>query len=92
MMDRIVPPKAASSSDPLAVTVETFSKWIIDQTQFKGQPPAITGVELTDNLMAFADRKLFTLNTGHAITAYLGQHAGVQSSAKRSSIRRSAAW
>ena len=35
-------------------------------------------MELTDNLMAFVERKLFTLNTGHAITAYLGQLAGHQ--------------
>lgn len=35
-------------------------------------------MELTDNLMAFVERKLFTLNTGHAITAYLGQQAGHQ--------------
>ena len=75
-VDRIVPP--ADSSDPLEVTVETFSEWIVDQTQFKGQPPAIAGMELTDNLMAFVERKLFTLNTGHAITAYLGQQAGLQ--------------
>jgi mannitol-1-phosphate 5-dehydrogenase len=34
-------------------------------------------MELTDNLMAFVERKLFTLNTGHAITAYLGQQAGL---------------
>jgi len=31
-VDRIVPP--ADSSDPLEVTVETFSEWIVDQTQF----------------------------------------------------------
>lgn len=76
-VDRIVPPAEAGSSDPLEVTVETFSVWIVDQTQFKGQPPAIAGRELTDNLMAFVERKLFTLNTGHAITAYLGQQAGL---------------
>lgn len=75
-VDRIVPP--TDSNDPLEVTVETFSEWIVDQTQFKGQPPAIAGMELTDNLMAFVERKLFTLNTGHAITAYLGQQAGLQ--------------
>jgi mannitol-1-phosphate 5-dehydrogenase len=74
-VDRIVPPAEAGSNDPLEVTVETFSEWIVDQTQFKGEPPAITGMELTDNLMAFVERKLFTLNTGHAITAYLGQRA-----------------
>jgi len=75
-VDRIVPPAEAGTQDPLAVTVETFSEWIVDKTQFKGEPPAIAGMELTDNLMAFVERKLFTLNTGHAITAYLGQHAG----------------
>ena len=77
-VDRIVPPSDAGSSDPLEVTVETFSEWIVDKTQFKGPPPAIPGMELTDNLMAFVERKLFTLNTGHAITAYLGQLAGHQ--------------
>ena len=77
-VDRIVPPAEAGNQDPLAVTVETFSEWIVDKTQFKGEPPVIAGMELTDNLMAFVERKLFTLNTGHAITAYLGQMAGHQ--------------
>ncbi|URQ60916.1 mannitol-1-phosphate 5-dehydrogenase [Pantoea alhagi] len=77
-VDRIVPPGEAGSNDPLEVTVETFSEWIVDKTQFKGELPTIPGMELTDNLMAFVERKLFTLNTGHAITAYLGQLAGHQ--------------
>ncbi|WP_299998802.1 mannitol-1-phosphate 5-dehydrogenase [uncultured Cedecea sp.] len=77
-VDRIVPPSESATNDPLEVTVETFSEWIVDKTQFKGAPPAIAGMELTDNLMAFVERKLFTLNTGHAITAYLGQLAGRQ--------------
>lgn len=70
-VDRIVPP--SSSEDPLEVTVETFSEWIVDQTQFKGELPQIAGMEMTDNLMAFVERKLFTLNTGHIVTAYLGR-------------------
>lgn len=74
-VDRIVPPVEAGNDDPLAVTVETFSEWIVDQTQFNGPLPNIPGMELTDNLMAFVERKLFTLNTGHAVTAYLGQQA-----------------
>lgn len=77
-VDRIVPPADSASNDPLEVTVETFSEWIVDKTQFKGALPVIAGMELTDNLMAFVERKLFTLNTGHAITAYLGQLAGKQ--------------
>ena len=83
----------ASSTPPLTVScrhrrplpmtrwkspVETFSEWIVDKTQFKGELPTIPGMELTDNLMAFVERKLFTLNTGHAITAYLGKLAGHQ--------------
>lgn len=75
-VDRIVPPAEAGETDPLAVTVETFSEWIVDQTQFKGTIPTIPGMECTDNLMAFIERKLFTLNTGHLVTAYLGILAG----------------
>lgn len=71
-VDRIVPPAEAANDDPLEVTVESFSEWIVDQTQFKGQLPEVKGMETTDNLMAFVERKLFTLNTGHCITAYLG--------------------
>lgn len=74
-VDRIVPP-AESGDDPLEVTVETFSEWIVDSNQFVGSVPDIKGMEPTANLMAFVERKLFTLNTGHAITAYLGCLAG----------------
>lgn len=58
------------------MTVETFSEWVVDKTQFKGNLPTIAGMELTDNLTAFVERKLFTLNTGHAIAACLAQLAG----------------
>ncbi|TQO84282.1 mannitol-1-phosphate 5-dehydrogenase [Vibrio cholerae] len=71
-VDRIVPPLQAANDDPLEVTVESFSEWIVDEQQFKGEIPQIEGMEKTDNLMAFVERKLFTLNTGHCITAYLG--------------------
>ena len=37
-VDRIVPP-AAANDDPLEVTVESFSEWIVDRTQFKGSCP-----------------------------------------------------
>ncbi len=77
-VDRIVPPAEVNSKDLLQVTVEEFSEWIVDQTQFKGAIPNIQGMELTDNLMAFVERKLFTLNTGHLVTAYLGKQAGVK--------------
>ncbi len=75
-VDRIVPPAAANDEDPLAVTVESFSEWIVDKNQFKGDIPPVEGMELTDNLLAYVERKLFTLNTGHIVTAYLGKLAG----------------
>ena len=71
-VDRIVPPATSKTGDILEVTVETFSEWIVDKNQFVGDIPQIKGMEPVDNLMAFVERKLFTLNTGHAITAYLG--------------------
>lgn len=74
-VDRIVPPMA-KSSDILRVRVEEFKEWIVEAPLFKGKAPKIEGMDLTDNLMAFIERKLFTLNTGHAITAYLGVIAG----------------
>lgn len=70
-VDRIVPP-LDGSVDILRVRVEEFQEWVVDKDLFKGEIPEIKGMELTDNLMAFIERKLFTLNTGHAITAYLG--------------------
>jgi len=73
-VDRIVPP--SESDDPLEVTVESFSEWIVDEQQFRGEIPVIEGMQKTDNLMAFIERKLFTLNTGHIMTAYLGALAG----------------
>jgi len=73
-VDRIVPP--SESNDPLEVTVESFSEWIVDEQQFKGEVPVIDGMQKTDNLMAFIERKLFTLNTGHIMTAYLGALVG----------------
>ncbi len=76
-VDRIVPPAPPVEGEPLAVTVEEFSEWIVDRTQLKGWTHDIRGMELTDDLMAFVERKLFTLNTGHAITAYLGFEKGL---------------
>ena len=88
-VDRIVPPSEAAN-DPLEVTVESFSEWIVDKQQFRGDIPAIEGMETTDNLMAFVERKLFTLNTGHIITAYLGAlkgHETVRDAIEDSEIR-----
>jgi mannitol-1-phosphate 5-dehydrogenase len=70
-VDRIVPP-FSKPDNPLAVGVENFYEWIVEEPAIKGPKPVIPGMKLTDNLTAFVQRKLFTLNCGHAVTAYLG--------------------
>lgn len=75
-VDRIVPPQTPPKDAPLDVTVEEFSEWIVDRGQLKGWTRDIPGMKLTDNLPAFIERKLFTVNTGHAVAAYFGALAG----------------
>lgn len=79
-VDRIVPPPVAKSSDVLAVTVEEFNEWIIDESQIVGPVEIfhkIPGLMTSNTLNAFVERKLMTVNTGHAITAYLGHLYGL---------------
>lgn len=73
-VDRIVPP--VKSENILDVVVERFYEWNVEEAAFKGNIPKIEGMNLADNLMAYIERKLFTLNTGHAITAYFGYLKG----------------
>ncbi|RPD62752.1 mannitol-1-phosphate 5-dehydrogenase [Lentinus tigrinus ALCF2SS1-7] len=74
-VDRIVPPCDPKDSDrPLDVGVEGFYEWVVDQGALQRTPPRVhlKGVKLTTDLDAYIERKLFTLNCGHAISAYLG--------------------
>ena len=73
-VDRIVPP--IKSENPIDVVVEKFYEWNVERASIKGEMPQIAGMNLADNLIAYVERKLFTLNTGHAITAYLGRLKG----------------
>jgi len=54
------------------VTVETFYEWVVDRTPFGGHEPAIPGALFVDSLGPYIERKLFTVNTGHATVAYTG--------------------
>lgn len=73
-VDRIVPP--VRSENPVDVVVEKYCEWNVEKASLKGEIPEIPGMNLADNLMAYIQRKLFTLNTGHCITAYTGILAG----------------
>ena len=74
-VDRIVPPMA--NEIPTDVVVENYYEWNVEKASFKGEIPEIKGMNLADNLDAYIERKLFTLNTGHCITAYLGVMKGL---------------
>jgi mannitol-1-phosphate 5-dehydrogenase len=72
-VDRIVPNQV--NEDPLLVKVEPFYEWVIDAKGIKGSFN-IEGVHFTDRLEAFIERKLFTVNTGHATVAYAAYRKG----------------
>lgn len=75
-VDRIVPNQEPGQG--LDVTVETFYEWVIDRTPFGNNPPVIPGAMFVDRLGPYIERKLFTVNTGHASAAYFGYQAGLE--------------
>lgn len=75
-VDRIVPNQAPGQG--LDVTVETFFEWVIDRTPFGDNAPKIPGATFVDELGPYIERKLFTVNTGHASAAYFGYAAGLE--------------
>lgn len=74
-VDRIVPPVRCEI--PLDVAVEEYFEWDVEKSSFVGEIPQIPGMTPVDNLLAYVERKLFTLNTGHATAAYLGKLRGI---------------
>jgi len=73
-VDRIVPNQ--TNEDKLLVSVEQYYEWVIDRSEFVGTIPSLKGVIFAESLLPYIERKLFTVNTGHCITAYLGHMYG----------------
>ncbi|CAL4325924.1 Mannitol-1-phosphate 5-dehydrogenase [Buchnera aphidicola (Protaphis terricola)] len=71
-IDTIIPSMISFEKNNLSLIAENFQEWIVDKRQFKGIIPNITNMTISNNLRVFIDRKFLTLNTGHAIAAYLG--------------------
>lgn len=73
-VDRIVPGQPADAG--IDVTVEPFYEWAIESGPFGANRPHIPGAHFVADLGPYIERKLFTVNTGHAAAAYLGSRAG----------------
>ncbi|MFG6115806.1 mannitol-1-phosphate 5-dehydrogenase [Halobacillus sp. MO56] len=69
-VDRIVP---IQDQDSLDVLVEPYYEWVVET---KESIPPVKGMKIVEDLAPFIERKLFTVNTGHAVIAYLGYLAG----------------
>jgi mannitol-1-phosphate 5-dehydrogenase len=75
-VDRIVPAQAPDAG--LDVTVETYFEWAIERPPFGGDEPSIPDATWVDDLAPYIERKLFTVNTGHASAAYHGFARGIK--------------
>ncbi|MCS5732594.1 mannitol-1-phosphate 5-dehydrogenase [Herbiconiux daphne] len=83
-VDRIVPNQEPGAG--LDVTVEDFFEWAIEAGPFGGNPPVIPDAHFVPDLAPYIERKLFTVNTGHATTAYYGYIEGATTLADALSI------
>ena len=76
-IDRIVPIQDPNAG--LNVKIEKFYEWCVESEPFKpSSPPDIQGVHYVKDLQPYIERKLFTVNTGHATAAYYGHNKGKQ--------------
>ena len=73
-VDRIVP--GQKHEDLLYVEVEPFCEWVIDEIQIKNKSFKLEGVHYANNLEPFIERKLFSVNSGHATVAYSSAYKG----------------
>ena len=69
-VDCIIPTQ--SNQNLRDVTVESTYEFILEKKNLTGPFLQIQGIEYVDKIDLYVERKLFTVNTGHAAIAYLG--------------------
>lgn len=88
-VDRIVPEQSTGGLD---VLVEPYCEWAVESSAFGSAVPPIPGAHFVPDLAPYIERKLFTVNTGHATTAYYGRlagHATIAASLEDAAVRSS---
>jgi mannitol-1-phosphate 5-dehydrogenase len=73
-VDRIVP--IQENEDPLFVVVEPYYEWVIETKDSFNNQLSIPQAIFVGDLQPYIERKLYTVNTGHATAAYLGYKKG----------------